>query len=259
MSALPASVEGSAARPLVLVHGFLSGSEYWSGVRESLEQGRRVIAIDLPGFGQRHDDTSVDSIAGFAADVLDTLSAMSVTTFDLLGHSMGGMIAQEMAHRAPERVARLILYGTGSEGELPGRFEPIAESRRKVDAQGKSATVSFIVTNWYVGGREDPGFEDALALAERASVAAVKAGLTAMEGWRGTAYLEQHRMPTLVLWGDCDRVYPFSQEMALWQGIPDARLAVIPGAGHNAHHEKPRVFTALVKDFLDTEVADFKQ
>lgn len=64
------------------------------------------------------------------------MDRLGVDRFALLGHSMGGMIAQEIAHKSPQRVEVLILFGTGPEGELPGRFEPIAESRRKVIEPG---------------------------------------------------------------------------------------------------------------------------
>lgn len=238
------------AAPLVLVHGFLSGSSYWAPVRDALESGRQIIAVDLPGFGKRSHEPAVDSIPGFASFVLAEMDRLGVDRFALLGHSMGGMIAQEIAHKAPQRVEVLILFGTGPEGELPGRFEPIAESRRKVIEQGTGPTVSFIVANWYVKGTQDQWFAPSLGLAELAGEAAVLGGLAAMESWRGVDFLSRHTMPTLVIWGDQDRAYPISQELALWQGISSARLAVIPDAGHNAHHEKPELFCALLDDFL---------
>lgn len=245
-----ATMAPAGTEPLVLVHGFLSGSDYWASVSNNLANGRRVVAIDLPGFGKRCHDPAVDSITGFANGVLAELDRLGIDEFVLLGHSMGGMIAQEVAHKAPRRVQALILFGTGPEGELPGRFEPIAESRRKVTEQGKGPTVSFIVSNWYVKGTQDPWFAPSLELAGLAGEEAVLGGLAAMQGWRGVDYLASHKMPTLVIWGDQDRAYPISQELALWQGIDNARLAVLPGAGHNAHHEKPELFCALLQDFL---------
>lgn len=99
-------------------------------------------------------------------------------------------------------------------------------------------------------GTQDQWFAPSLGLAELAGEAAVLGGLAAMESWRGVDFLSRHTMPTLVIWGDQDRAYPISQELALWQGISSARLAVIPDAGHNAHHEKPELFCALLDDFL---------
>jgi pimeloyl-ACP methyl ester carboxylesterase len=59
--------------------------------------------------------------------------------------------------------------------------------------------------------------------------------------------------PTLVLWGDCDRTYTWSQQLRLWQGIKGARLAVIPGCAHAVHLEKPKLFNAILADFLEAE------
>jgi len=237
--------------PLVLVHGFLSGSDYWSDVIETLRQKREVIAINLQGFGERCHEPALDNVAAFANDVLEKLDAMGVKHFSLLGHSMGGMIAQEMAYKAPKRVRAMILFGTGAEGELPGRFEPIAESRRKVEIEGKLPTIAAIVPNWYLDGRQSAWYLSSFALAEKADVEAIKGGLTAMEAWCGVDYLAHYEMPCLILWSDRDRVYPFSQEKRLWEGIAGAQLAVIPNAGHNAHHEKPLIFCSFVNDFLN--------
>lgn len=239
--------------PLVLVHGFLSGSDYWGDVIEMLRRERQVIAIDLPGFGKRSDEPAVDSVAAFADDVLNNLKAMGVGNFSLLGHSMGGMIAQEMAFKAPERVRAMVLFGTGAIGELPGRFEPIAESRRKVEVEGKLSMITSIVPNWYVNGKRSQCYAGAFSLAEKAGVGAIKGALTAMESWCGVEYLDHHKMPCLILWSDQDKAYPFSQEKLLWEGIESAQLAVIPNAGHNAHHEKPLIFGSLVNDFLDEQ------
>lgn len=244
------------ALPLVLVHGFLSGSDYWSPVQECFAEKRPVIAIDLPGFGKRCQDAAFARIDDFAGSVLDELDGLGIEQFVLLGHSMGGMIAQEIAYQAPKRVASMILFGTGPEGELPGRFEPIAESRRKVSECGKDETIAFIVSNWYVKGESAPWFQPSLDLARQAREQAVLSGLAAMECWSGVDYLATHAMPTLVIWGDQDRAYPLSQELALWQGIREARLAVIPDAGHNAHHEKSGLFCALIEDFLSPRHRD---
>ncbi len=90
-----------------------------------------MICVDLPGFGKNAHLEPIDRIDVFAAWVLDQLSAREVDRFDLLGHSMGGMIAQEIAFRDSERIERLVLYATGAIGVLPGRFETIDEAGTK--------------------------------------------------------------------------------------------------------------------------------
>ena len=111
--------------PLVMVHGFLGGSDQWH-LQGSLFKKRQVVCVDLPGFGKNAGMPAIDRIEGFSEWVLAELASQGIGRFDLLGHSMGGMIVQEMVRMAPNSVRRLVLYGTGAVGELPGRFEPIS-------------------------------------------------------------------------------------------------------------------------------------
>jgi pimeloyl-ACP methyl ester carboxylesterase len=74
-----------------------------------------------------------------------------------------------------------------------------------------------------------------------------------MESWSGVKFLPRISAPTLVLWGDGDRAYPWSQPQQLWQTIPHAQLAVIPGCAHAVHLEKPELFNAMLGNFLDAQ------
>ena len=116
--------------PLVLVHGFMGGGAQWDGCLDHLDQ-RDVITIDLPGFGANADMAPMDRIGDFADWVICYLKAEGIRRYHLLGHSMGGMIAQEIALTDAAAVKKLILYATGAEGVLPGRFETIDESKKR--------------------------------------------------------------------------------------------------------------------------------
>lgn len=240
---------GSGA-PLVLVHGYLGGAGMWRREVERFSDRFDVIAPDLAGYGARAAEASPDTIAGHARDVIAGLDRLGIARFHLLGHSMGGMIAQEIAAHIPDRIDRLVLYGTGPRGVLPDRFEPIETSRRRLRADGVPATARRIAATWFVDGQDATAFPVCAALGKLVSAQTVLAGLDAMEGWDGRAGLARITAPTLVLWGDRDRSYGWSQPEALWRGIDGASLAVVPGCAHNAHQEKPHLFEALVSDFL---------
>lgn len=235
---------------LVFIHGFLGGAAVWEDQVAVFSDSFRVIAPDLPGYGQRCDQEAPERIEHFAAHVLDTLTGLDVSRFHLVGHSMGGMVVQEMAARAPERIGKLVLYGTGPVGELPGRFEPIAESKRRAVAEGADITARRITASWFLDFERAPRFGPCADLAAGASLQAVLAGLSAMESWNGKQALPRLAMPTLVIWGDQDRTYPWSQPESLWRGIANSELAVIPGCAHNVHLEKPDLFNAVLADFL---------
>ena len=240
---------GTGTEALVLVHGYLGSSRHWAHQIKRLSRGRRVIAVNLAGFGASADLEAPETISGHAEMVLETLAGLGLGRFDLLGHSMGGMIVQEMAARAPASIRRLILYGTGARGVLPGRFEPIETSRRRLLDEGLAPTARRIVASWFEAREAAPGFALCLTEALRANPQAALASFAAWEGWDGRAALERFAMPTLILWGDGDRSYPWAQIELMWRAIAPARLAVVPGCAHAVHLEKPAIFDALIEDF----------
>ncbi|WP_050605955.1 alpha/beta fold hydrolase [Ruegeria sp. 6PALISEP08] len=237
--------------PLVLVHGFMGGSAQWDGCRDTLHQHADVIAIDLPGFGVNAHLPPIDSIGGYADWVVRHLRGLGVEEYHLLGHSMGGMIAQEIAVREGERIDRLVLYATGAAGVLPGRFETIEHSKKRAAESGPAATARRIAATWFLDCEAAPGYEHCAGIATQAKLAAINAGLEAMQSWSGEQNLSRIRRETLVLWGDRDRTYPWSQIQMLWEAIPNTSLGVVPGCAHALHAEKPDLFLRLISDFLD--------
>ncbi|MCP4391097.1 MAG: alpha/beta hydrolase, partial [Gammaproteobacteria bacterium] len=107
---------------LVFVHGYLGGSPQWSDQVDVFSEHFRVITPDLPGFGLNNEMDAPEAIREFAIYLLGELDRQGIDRFHLVGHSMGGMIVQEMVTIAPARVDKLVLYGTGPVGMLPGRF-----------------------------------------------------------------------------------------------------------------------------------------
>ncbi|MEH6446768.1 MAG: alpha/beta hydrolase [Oceanospirillaceae bacterium] len=235
---------------LVFVHGFLSGLAYWEKQIESLSKHFEVIAMDLPGYGGKTDKTGLDSVVGFATYILEELDKLGIDNFHLVGHSMGGMIAQQIALQSPTRVKRLVLYGTGPIGELPGRFETLQLSKEKVQQNGTEHTKQYTVASWFKKGAADPNFAPGMLMAKEVSLPSYINALSAMASWSAMGKLGQIQAKTLVIWGDMDRSYIWQQPHTLWQEIQQASLAVMPGCSHNAHLENPQLFNLLVSDFL---------
>ena len=235
---------------LVFVHGFMGGGDQWAS-QEPLSEVRRLVRLDLPGFGRNAHLEPIGSIEGFAVWALGHLSEIGVDRFDLIGHSMGGMIVQEMVRLAPERVERLILYATGARGILPGRFEPIETSMKRAEEDGATATARRISATWFLEREAAPAYSDCAAIAEKSGLGAILAGLAAMRDWSGEAELRNIPIETLVLWGDRDRTYDWSQIELLWKSIPKSHLAVVPDCAHAVHMERPWLFNRIVSDFLE--------
>ena len=237
--------------PLVLIHGFMGGSAQWDGQRTLFADPREAITVDLPGFGKHAHLPAINSIDGFADWVISDLHAKGIARYHLLGHSMGGMIAQEIARKDSDRIGRLVLYATGALGVLPGRFETIAQSKARAVSDEASATARRIAATWFLHGEAAPGYADCTGITEQASLNAILAGLDAMEGWSGTAALKDIQAETLIIWGDRDRTYAWAQIEQLWADLPTASLAVVPDCAHAIHLEKSSIFNALLRDFIE--------
>jgi pimeloyl-ACP methyl ester carboxylesterase len=246
-------LRAGAGRPLVLVHGYLGGSAQWRDQLDAFAPTHDVIAPDLPGFGAAAALPGAETIADFAAAVMSCLDRLGIGRFALLGHSMGGMIVQEIAARHGDRIERLVLYGTGPLGRMPDRFEPLEVSMARLEADGVEATADRISATWFRDGPQAPGYGLARDIGRMADVGAAQGALAAMRDWDGRDALEGLTMPCRIIWGDADRSYRWPQVAALWQGIAGAELGVIPAASHAAHLEKPEVFDAILRDFLSPE------
>lgn len=236
--------------PLVLVHGFLGGSQQWSAQVQALRGHCEIVTVDLPGFGENAQLGPINRISDFAQWVLEDLTRRDISRFHLLGHSMGGMIAQEMISLAPDYIDHLVLYGTGATGVLPGRFETIGMSKDRAKSEGAQATARRIAATWFLNRETDPEYRQCAAIAECSTLPAILSGLDAMEAWDGTRRLSDISAPTLIIWGDQDRTYSWAQTEMLWRSIKNARLAVLPDCAHAVHLENPQLFNSIVAGFL---------
>ena len=236
--------------PLVLVHGFMGGSAQWDGYLDQLAEFFDLIAVDLPGFGAHAHLPPLSSIGGYADWIIHHLREKGVARYHLLGHSMGGMIAQDMALKDSGRIDRIVLYATGAIGVLPGRFETIEESKARAAQDGATATARRIAATWFLDREAAAGFEPCAAIAAQTTLDGMNAGLDAMQSWSGDHNLNHIMQKTLILWGDRDRTYRWAQIQRLWTSIPHAALAVVPSSAHALHAEKPDLFQHILADFL---------
>jgi pimeloyl-ACP methyl ester carboxylesterase len=235
--------------PLVLVHGYLGGQDMWQ-FQEVLEDNFELIMPSLAGYGESSKMTAPSTIRENAIQVFELLDYLKIDTFNLLGHSMGGMIVQEMAALSPERVNKLICFGTGSIGVLPNRFETIAESRRKIKEIGLSETRINIAKTWFVDHLAGDGYKLCLDEGAKATTQAALASLDAWECWDGRGQLNQITSPTLILWSNKDQSYDWNQQEVLNKGIANSKVEVVEGCAHNSHMEKPDLINSIIKHFL---------
>jgi poly(3-hydroxyoctanoate) depolymerase len=251
---LRTEVRGSGS-PLLLITGLGASLELARPFeRELTARGMQVLSFDAPGVGESTPYRWPRRPRGVARTVERTLDALGYDRVDVLGVSLGGVIAQQLAHQAPRRVRRLVLAATGPGlGGVPGSPDvllTLATPRRYYQPDYYRRVAGRI----YGGeARRDP---DALLhgsvarFIERPSMWGYLGQLYAIMGWTSLPWLWTLRQPTLVLSGDDDPIVPLANARILARCIPDVRLHIVQGGGHLFLLERPARIAAVVAAFL---------
>ena len=236
--------------PLVLVHGYLGSSEMWKLQKDYLQKKFRIIAPALPGFGESFNSQSLNSISLMAKFIIQQIDLKNIDKFNLMGHSMGGMIVQEIANLFGDRINKLICFATGPIGDIPGRFEPINTSIKKLGEEGIKEQVKRIPPKWFVEGEQAKNYYFCENAVKNISEETARNALIAMRDWNGLENLKKIKNKTLIIWGDKDKSYNFEQVSTLKNNIPDSDLKIFKNCCHNVHLEQPQKFNQVVEDFL---------
>jgi len=237
--------------PLVLVHGFLGSSKMWGPQVKFFKKNFRVVTPDLPGFGKSKKMKSCKSIKIMADLILKCLKEKKIERYNLLGHSMGGMIAQEMAKKDGKNISKLIFYSTGAIGDMPGRFETIHQSRKILKEKGLIIIAKKIAKTWFVKEEKAKYFDICIKAGKQTSIKATDNALIAFQNWNGVNALKNIKNKTLIVWGDKDKSYDKKQIQILKKKITNSSLVIFNGCAHNVHLEKVNEFNNKINKFLE--------
>jgi poly(3-hydroxyoctanoate) depolymerase len=249
---LCADIRGTGP-PLLLISGIGGHIRMWDPFLDRLG-GVQSIAFDLPGSGNSTTPRRPKSMGGLARLVERMLDELGYDQVDVLGVSLGGGLAQQLAHQAPDRVRRLILAATGCGiGMVPGR--PWSLSLMATPLRYYSRTYFELTAPIYLGGDKwkDRRFvreHGRTRLARPPSVTGYYHQAFAAMTWSSLPWLHTLAQPTLVLNGDDDPIIPAINGRLLAHRIPDARYHVIPRAGHLFLLDSPEKVVPLVRDFI---------
>ena len=235
---------------VVLQHGYLGGGGYFAILAAHLASYFDVIATDMPGLAGSTDELVPDSIPGIAESLMDTLTQLGVGQFALLGHSLGSMTALQAALDHPDRVEKLILYGSSATADLPDRFETFDETIARIESESVEITAARIAATWFVDGDQHPLYEFTKTAGAGASKEGAIRLMRGMVGWDVRDRLGDINMPTLVICGDSDQSTHPGCSYEIWHRIPNAELCVLPNCAHNAHLEVSEIFNPLIGRFL---------
>jgi poly(3-hydroxyoctanoate) depolymerase len=260
---LRTSVRGNGS-PLLLLTGIGASLELSVPFERALNShGVQTLSLDAPGTGKSSRYQRPRRMRGLAGTIERTLEALGYERVDVLGVSFGGVLAQQLAHQAPQRVRRLVLASTAAGvpflGGVPG--SPRSLLALATPRRYQSPAYYRRIAGALYGGeaRRDP---DALLhggivrFSEAPSLRGYLEQLYAISFWTGLPWLWRLRQHTLVLVGDDDPIIPVVNGRILTRVIPRARLEIMRGGGHLFLLERPAEVAVLVAEFLKREQSD---
>ena len=245
---LAVSVAGSGEL-LLFLHGIRGNRRNWAGQVEFFSQRFKAAAWDARGYGDSDDYDGPLQFEYFSGDVLRVAEHFKAQKLHLIGLSMGGRIARNVALRAPERVQSLVLISTN-----PGFDALSPESVKRFITERRNATPQTL--RRLLGSKPNhAAYEELLDSVSRIHEISYQKTLEASVAQDRAAPIEQIRVPTLVIAGEEDTVYPpeLAREMA--KRVPGAELVMFERTGHLANLEQPDRFNKAVLDFLSRHAA----
>lgn len=239
--------------PVILLHGLFGAGDNLGSLARQLAATRRVLQVDLRNHGQSPHSEHID-LPVMAADVLALMQGLDITRCDIVGHSLGGKVAMQLAMQNADCVRRLVIADIAPVTYAPGHDQVFAalsavdlsavQSRRDAEAMmtpyiDEPALRQFLLKGLYRDGE--------MGYRWRFNLASLKANYDAL---RNAPIGDPFAGPTLFIKGELSNYISDEHEPSLRALFPAYSLQTIPGAGHWVHGEQPELFNRLVEEFL---------
>jgi pimeloyl-ACP methyl ester carboxylesterase len=255
--------------PIVLIHGITSSLRTWDSVFAGLAEHHTVLAPDMLGHGRSGKPRGDYSLGAYASGVRDLMALLGIAGATIVGHSLGGGIAMQFAYQFPTRVDRLVLVDSGGLGTevspalraatLPGAdlvLPLLFNARTRAAGRAISRTLSRVGLSPTPAQHEVLSGLDSLAVPDARNAFAHTARAVIGPGGqrvdaRDRLYLAAG-VPTLLVWGERDRIIPVGHGRRAHTLMPHSRLEIFPRAGHFPFSDAPRRFIEVLEDFIAT-------
>jgi pimeloyl-ACP methyl ester carboxylesterase len=248
--------------PVVLIHGYTDNARDWVPMLPYLSKRDRLILVDIRGHGRSSKPECCYTRIDFAYDIKLLLDALGVQRADIVGHSLGSIIAQTFAEYWPERTAHVVLISStgGSPPDRPKKppqFDFAAEIRKLKEPI--EADSPFMIAWWDSPTPVDPDFirrqrQDAAGIPLRVWLAVLDQALPANNVYGDLqSTLPRLKAPTLLIWGSKDPIMEEDMRQSLRNALPNAKVKIFDGLGHNPFWEDPRGVAEVVNAFLNTQ------
>lgn len=264
--------DAGTGETLLLIHGMAGSSATWRAVIPELSKKYRVLAPDLLGHGESTKPRGDYSLGAFAASLRDLLDELGISRATVVGQSLGGGVAMQFTYQHRDYCQRLALISSGGLGPdlnwiLRILSAPGAELLLPVVAPRPVLNVGNKLGSWLTSAgvrspRASEMWSAYSSLADQQTRQAFLRTLRSVVDYRGQAVSAlgkihvSHGLPTLLIWGEEDRIIPVAHGYAAHDAVPGSRLEVLPGVGHFPHVESPAAVVDILDDFITTTGQD---
>lgn len=234
--------------PLVILHGWGGSSNSWSKIIDSLSEKYTVICPDLPGFGKSDDPKRAWNINEYSDFILNFLDKLKINDFYLLGHSFGGGIAIKITAKKPQLIKKLILCDAAivrAKERLTPRQKIVKLGAKIVKPLKNNKIIESIKPLAYrLAGTKD--YFSANNLMKETFKKVRREDLRAF-----ASYIKK---PTLIIWGENDKITPLEDAYIIKDMIDEAELKIIEDTDHSPHLRKPDELSKTIEDFIKKQV-----
>lgn len=264
--------DAGTGEALLLIHGMAGSSATWRAVIPELSKRYRVIAPDLLGHGESAKPRGDYSLGAFAAWLRDLLDELGIAQATVIGQSLGGGVAMQFTFQHRDYCQRLVLISSGGLGpeltwilrilSAPGAelVLPVVAPQPVLNLGNKLA--SWLTSAGIKSPRASEMWSAYCSLSDRPTRQAFLRTLRSVVDYRGQAVSALGKihvsqgLPTLLIWGEQDRIIPVAHGYAAHDAVPGSRLEVLPGVGHFPHVESPTAVIDILDDFITTTGRD---
>jgi pimeloyl-ACP methyl ester carboxylesterase len=264
--------DAGAGEALLLIHGMAGSSATWRAVIPELAKRYRVVAPDLLGHGESAKPRGDYSLGAFAAWLRDLLDELGIRQATVIGQSLGGGVAMQFTYQHRDYCQRLVLISSGGLGPdlnwiLRILSAPGAELVLPVVAPQPVLNLGNKLGSWLTSAgikspRTGEMWSAYCSLSDRPTRQAFLRTLRSVVDYRGQAVSAlgkihvSYGLPTLLIWGEQDRIIPVAHGYAAHEAVPGSRLEVLAGVGHFPHVEAPTAVVDILDDFIATTGRD---
>jgi 2-hydroxy-6-oxonona-2,4-dienedioate hydrolase len=242
---------GGSKNAVLLLHGLGGSIDSWANNIKEMSHSMRVIAVDLPGFGMSDKPKRNYTIKYYQEFVVEFLKSLHLSRASIVGSSLGGHVAAEVAIGHPETVEKLVLISPP--GALPSSFKGTPALKNYVRVLDAKTVQQVRQALSAVDGKPVDDFYAQLVYQKMSMPGTKEAFISALKGSaqapRLTGRLNRIRAPALLLWGKEDAMIPVKFAEPFIK-IKNCRIILIENCGHRPHAERPELFNKTVVDFL---------